>query len=243
MRDKLYALLGIESGDKSMASMFLTQAILLGIFFGAYDITAHSLLLSTFDEKMMARGFIVSGIAGIILVSLYSRFRKRMQFKKVASISLCVVTILTLLLWSALIFSPSKLTIFIVYVMFGPLNILALLCFQTTADRLFPGGQKQRQRQLGDAAMIFGIIIISIIVPLLLTLRFRLNNILLVSVFSLAAATVIQILIGAKFSLLVTDETLPDTCQKKESYKSDCSFRCIALNKSNSYCHSCKKGY
>ena len=54
MRDKLLSVLGIESGEESMVSILLAQSVFLGIFFGAFDISAHSLFLSIFDEKMMA---------------------------------------------------------------------------------------------------------------------------------------------------------------------------------------------
>ena len=88
MRERLFTLLGIESGEESMVSMLLTQSVFLGIFFGAFDISAHSLFLSIFDEKMMARGYVVSGIAGIILTSLYTWFQTRMQFKNFAILTL-----------------------------------------------------------------------------------------------------------------------------------------------------------
>lgn len=77
MRDRLFSLLGIESGEESLVLMLLTQSVFLGIFFGAFDISAHSLFLSIFDEKMMARGYVVSGIAGIILTSLYTWLQTR----------------------------------------------------------------------------------------------------------------------------------------------------------------------
>ena len=137
MRDKLRNLLGIEPGEGSMVTMLLTQSVFLGIFIGAFDIAAHSLLLSTYNEKILARGYVVSGIIGIILTYLYSMFLKGWQFKKIAIINLIIVTILTLSLWSALSFSPAKWIKFIVFIMFGPLNILALLGFWGTTDRLF----------------------------------------------------------------------------------------------------------
>ena len=59
MRDRLRTLLEIKSGEESMVSMLLTQSVFLGIFIGAFDITAYSLLLSVFDEKMLARGYVI----------------------------------------------------------------------------------------------------------------------------------------------------------------------------------------
>ena len=133
MRDKLHTLLGIESGEESMVSMLLTQSVFLGIFIGAFDITAHSLLLSTFDEKIMARGYIVSAIAGIILTSVYSHYQTRVQFRNLAIINLTSVSLLTVFLWCALILIQVKWIIFIVFIMLGPLNLITLFVFWGTA--------------------------------------------------------------------------------------------------------------
>ncbi len=202
MRDKFFALLGIKSGEKSMVSMLLTQSIFLGMFFGAFDITAHSLLLSIFDEKMLARGYIFSGITGIILIYLYSWLKKKTEFRNFSIINLSVVTTLTFFLWLALILFPAKWLIFILFIMFGPLNLLAILGFFETAGRLFPISQrKKRISRFVDAGIIIGIIIISYSIPVLLSLEFQLNNILLVGASSVFIAAIIQIRIGMKFKL------------------------------------------
>lgn len=205
MRDKFFALLGIESGEKSMVSMLLTQSIFLGIFFGSFDVTAHSLLLSVFDEKMLARGYVFSGIAGIILIYLYSWLQTKMQFRNFSIINLSVVTTLTFFLWLALIMFPAKWMIFILFIMLGPLNFLAILGFLGTADRLFPNNQGKRISRFIDAGIIIGIIIISYSIPVLLSLKFQLNNILLVSASSVFVATIIQMRIGMRFKLAESD--------------------------------------
>jgi len=202
MRDRLFALLGIESGEESMVSILLTQSVFLGIFFGAFDISAHSLFLSIFDEKMMARGYVVSGLAGIILTTLYTWLQTRMQFKNFAVINLIAVTLFTVALWLALTFFPSRGVIFIVFLMLGPLNILAMLGFWGTTGRLFTLRQGKRLFGLVDAGLIIGVIISCYTIPVLLTLKFGTHNILLVSASSVLVATVIQILIGARFRLV-----------------------------------------
>jgi ATP:ADP antiporter, AAA family len=218
MRDKFHALLGIESGEKSAALMFLAQSVFLGIFLGAYDITAHSLLLSTFDEKVMARGYVVSGITGFLLLYLFSVIKERLQFKNFAVINLSVVAILTFLLWSALILSTVKWVIFIVFIMLGPLNIITILGSCATADRLFSHGPGQKLKWFGDTGIMTGIIIISIMIPVLLFLKFQLNNILLVSALSVLTTTIIQVQIGKKFSLVNIQEIqIPDKYKNKES--------------------------
>ncbi|MCX6256052.1 MAG: hypothetical protein NTV31_16495 [Bacteroidia bacterium] len=218
MRDRLFALLGIESGEESMVSMLLTQSVFLGIFFGAFDISAHSLFLAIFDEKMMAIGYVVSGIAGIILTSLYTWLQTRMQFRNFAIINLIAVTTLTLILWVVLILSPAKWVIFFVFIMLGPLNILAMLGFWGTAGRLFTLRQGKRLFGLVDAGLIIGIIVSCYAIPILLSLKFASHNILLVSVLSVLTATIIQIMIRARFRLVAGgSETRTDNPKEKKS--------------------------
>jgi ATP/ADP translocase len=226
MRDKIFALLGIESGEESMVTMLLTQSVFFGIFLGAFDISAHSLFLSIFDEKMMARGYVVSGIAGIILTSLYTWLQTRMQFKNFAVINLIAVTSLTLLLWIALILSPAKWVIFVVFIMLGPLNILAMLGFWGTAGRLFTLRQGKRLFGLVDAGVIIGIIISCYTIPVLLSFEFKSHNILLISAFSVFVATIIQVLIGSRFKFVseaneqIKKESIEESPEKRKEKRS-----------------------
>ncbi len=198
MRDRLFALLRIEPGEESMVLILLAQSVFLGIFFGAFDISAHALLLSVFDERMMARGYIVSGLTGIFLIILYTMTQSRMQIYNKTSISLTTVTALTLILWVTMILSSEKWVVFIVFVMFGPLNILAMLGFRETTDHLFSLSQKNRLIRILDTGIIAGIIIISYSIPVLLSVKFGLHNIFLVGLVSVLFASIIQMTFGAR---------------------------------------------
>jgi ATP/ADP translocase len=216
MRDRIFALLGIESGEERMVALLLTQSVFLGIFFGAFDISAHSLFLSIFDEKMMARGYVVSGFAGIILTSLYTWLQTKVQFKIFSTINLFSVTAFTLLLWIGLLLSPAKWVIFLVFIMLGPLNILAALGFWGTAGRLFTLRQGKRLFGLIDSGVVIGIIISCYTIPVLLALRFESHNILLVSACSIFVATMVQIMIGSRFSFVSAAKAPETPAQKKE---------------------------
>jgi ATP:ADP antiporter, AAA family len=218
MRERLFSLLGVESGEESMVSMLLMQSVFLGIFFGAFDISAHSLFLAIFDEKMMAKGYVVSGVAGIILTTVYTWVQTRMQFKNFAILNLITVTSLTLLLWLALLLNPAKWVIFLVFIMLGPLNILAMLGFWGTTGRLFTLRQGKRLFGLVDVGMIIGVIVSCYTIPILLSFKFESHNILLVSASSILVASVIQIIIGARFRMVAgTGEAKPDETKEKKS--------------------------
>jgi ATP:ADP antiporter, AAA family len=208
MRDKLRTLLEIKSGEESMVSMLLTQSVFLGIFIGAFDITAHSLLLSTFDEKMLARGYIVSGIAGIFITSAFSWSVTRFRFRNLAVINLLVITILTLSLWYLLFFSPERWITFLLFVLLVPFNIAILFGFWGTTARLFSLKKRKVLSGLVEAGPISGIIIISFIIPVLISFNFQVHNMLLVSAASLFIATVFQEVIGKRGGLIKVEESI-----------------------------------
>ncbi|HLN20509.1 MAG TPA: Npt1/Npt2 family nucleotide transporter [Bacteroidales bacterium] len=201
MRERLFALLGVESGEESMVSWLLMQSVFIGVFFGSFDISAHSLFLSIFDEKMMARGYVVSGVAGIILTSTYTLLQSKLKFRIFSVGNLIAVTALTILLWTALLFSSAKWVVFLVFIMLGPLNILAALGFWGTAGRLFTLRQGKRLFGLVDSGLIVGIIISCYTVPVVLSLNFASKNILLISAASVFIATIIQIVIGSRYRI------------------------------------------
>ena len=218
MRDKLLSVLGIESGEESMVSMLLAQSVFLGIFFGAFDISAHSLFLSIFDEKMMAKGYVVSGIAGIVLTAIYTSLQSKMKFRGFAILNLSFVTSLSLLLWIALSLIPSKWIVFLVFIMLGPLNILAALGFWGTTGRLFTLRQGKRLFGLVDAGLVIGIIISCYTIPVLLAFKFPSHNILLISALAVMIATLAQIMIGTKFSFVAgKEEQKQRKAEKKRS--------------------------
>jgi ATP:ADP antiporter, AAA family len=201
MRDKTGTLLGVESGEESTVSMLLTQSVFLGIFFAAFDITAHSLFLSIFDEKMLARGYALSGIAGIIFTSVYYLLQTRIKYRLLALINLSFVAAVTVLLWLALIFSPTNLIIFIVFILAGPLNILLLIIFWRTTEYLIARSKGKRLVRIADAGLLIGISVMSFAIPILISLKLGIYNILLFSLFSVFVVSILQIVIGNKFSL------------------------------------------
>jgi ATP/ADP translocase len=211
MKERLFSLLGIEPGEESMIIMLLTQSVFLGIFLGSFDISAHSLFLSVFDEKMMARGYVVSGLAGIILTIVYTYFQTSILFRKFSTANFGFVTILTTFLWILLLMIPAHWVVFLVFIMFGPLNILALLGFWGTASRLFTLRQGKRLFSLVDSGLVVGGIISCYAIPVLLSLNFRAHNILLISAVAVLIATILQMIIGSKFFISQTKASGEDT--------------------------------
>jgi ATP:ADP antiporter, AAA family len=199
MRDKLSALQGISPEEELKISMLLAQSVFIGIFIGAFDITAYTLLLSTFDEKLMARGYIVSGVVGFILTSICLKLRSKSDTGKFTAGNLIFILAITALLWLTISYSGQKWVIFLLFVMLAPLNILSFLGFWRIAERVFKGKPDKVFRFL-EGGLIAGIMIVSFVI-LVISFKVQTHNILFLSILSIFSALVVQFLINKQFDL------------------------------------------
>jgi ATP/ADP translocase len=182
----------------------------------------------------MARGYVLSGLAGIVLTSFYTFLQTKIQFRNFAIANLFFVTILTLILWILLIISPANWVIWLVFIMLGPLNILAMLGFWGTVSRLFTLRQGKRLFGLIDAGLVIGIIVSCYAIPILLSINFRPHNIMLISAGAALTGSIVQIIIGSRFSFSHgKTEKEPEPAREKRSLlnvlRSDSYIRTIAV--------------
>jgi hypothetical protein len=192
MRDGLFSLRGIDDGEKYIVSILLAQALFLGIFVGAFDISAHSLFLSVYDEKMLAVGYLVSGLTGLVLLSFYFSEQSNIKPSNFAFFVLLSVAIITLILWGILVLKPAGWVLFLVFIMLGPLNIISVMGLRTIAGTIYSRLRGSRLYAVTDSAFIAGIIIICLIIPVILLLGFRLQNVLLISGTSVLVSAILQ---------------------------------------------------
>ena len=116
--------------------------------------------------------------------------------------------------------ASSDWVIFAIFIMMGPLNLLALLSFYGTTGRLFTLRQGRRLFGFVDTGIVIGVIISSFSIPALLSLNVSTSNILLFSAISIFAALLVQIIIGKRYS-----QVRVKTEAKKESRASLKLFR------------------
>jgi ATP:ADP antiporter, AAA family len=233
MRDKLHTLPGTDRGEESMVSMLLAQSVFLGIFIGAFDIAAHSMLLSVFDEKMMARGYIVSGFAVILLIRLYSGNKPVLQFRNFSLMSLIIVFVLTIFVWASLIISPSKWLIFTTFVLFWPLNYLAISCLRMSQEQLVNYRHGRRTLPFADSGLTIGILIISFVVPVILLFKFHVVSVFLLSAFSALIAAIIQSIIRTHYRPIAAQDgistEIPEKIKALTDLRKDHYVRTIAI--------------
>ncbi len=229
MSDRSSVLPG-NKGEKYVLSGLLSQAVLLGIFLGAFDIIAHSVFLSVFDVKMLAKGYVVSGIAGILFSAAFNRLHKKLSYKKLSVINLTVVTLLTFCAWLGLVMAGDNWMIFFFFVLLGPLNILVMMGFRNSAGVKADNPRLHEQVSITERGLIAGIIFICFLIPVLIGVGIQAETILLTGALSVLAATIIQVIDGQDFSFTENIDNSEDTGGQNQSvFKLLLSDRSIRL--------------
>lgn len=192
--------LNIREEESLPVLLFVLQSFFLGTFLGTFDVASNTLFLSSFESQMISKSYTISGLIGILLTSIYSSLQNRISFHKLALGSFATVFIATFLLRFGYYFSDTKWLAFGLFILMGPLNIIALLGFWGSAGRIFDLRQGKRLFGLIDLGQIIGIIISSWAVPVLVASSFSTINLMYISAISAFVAFLLQVLINSKFS-------------------------------------------
>jgi ATP:ADP antiporter, AAA family len=166
MRDKLSTLMGITPKEESDVTLLLIQSIFIGIFIGTFDITAYSLLLSFFDEKALAWGFMLSGSAAFVIIAIFTVLKSKLKFSNLLIVNYLLILVITGSFFAVIRSSISKEIILAGFIMTAPVNILSLLSLRGTARRVLKARRENVYRWL-EAGLFAGICIGSFLVPII----------------------------------------------------------------------------
>lgn len=214
MKKNVYAIFNIEKEEKTSVSLFLIQSVFLGIFYGAFDVGAHSLFLNAYPASMIPKAYVISGLVGIVLTTLYARLQSKYKFSTIAIFNLVFISISTALLRVLFQYTESPWLAFLIFIMMGPLNIIALLGFWGAVGRMFSLRQGKRLFGLIDSGQIFGAILSTFAIPVLISIGFEQKNLLFLSSVSVLCALVFQIIISLKYNLNQDIEKKENTKKK-----------------------------
>jgi len=237
MAKGIYKAMNMEPGEETSVILLMLQSVFLGIFYGSFDISAHALFLNEFGPEMVPKAYIISGLAGIVMTAIYSAFQGRVRFSTFAAFNLITVAIITVLMRGGFFLTEAKWPIFLLFVMMGPLNILALLGFWGTSGRLFTLRQGKRLFGLLDTGQIVGIILASYAIPVILSFQFATVDLLYISSASILVALLFQLILSAKVSFEPKTETAEPDEKKaggffsmfKDRYITQMSFFVVLL--------------
>lgn len=198
---KIFKSLNIEANEVAPVLLLIAQSVFLGIFYGTFDIGAHTLFLKTYPEDMIPKAYIVSGLLGIVLTSIFSKFQSKIKFSKLANSTLLFISLITVLLRIFFEITDANWAVFLVFILLGPLNILAILAFWGTVGRIFNLRQGKRLYGIIDSGQVFGIIISSYAIPVILIHLHGTKNLLVISAISIIGALLFEAIILRKFKI------------------------------------------
>jgi ATP:ADP antiporter, AAA family len=207
----LYENLNLRREETIPVLLLVLQSVFLGFFLGAFDVGANTLFLNSFGQSMIPRAIIISGLTGIVLTSLYSYFQNRLRFSTLAVINLFTVFALTFALRAGYYFSDTKWLAFALFVLMGPLNIIALVGFWGTVGRIFDLRQGKRIFGFIDTGQVIGVIVSSFSIPFLVTFGVETKDLLHISAVSIFLALIFQVIIGSKYPGQLNTKISKDT--------------------------------
>lgn len=187
--------------QKIVLFMFL-QSFFIGVFIATYDISVTSLFMQHIGSAHLSFSFIISGVIGVLFSTVYMKLQERLAFTKLSIINLLVIGILVLIARLGFYVTTSDLWVFGLFVLMGPLNVIALLGFWGVAGRLFSLRQGKRLFGLIDGGQTAGVIIFSFLIPVF-TIFLTEIDLLYFCIFSIAIALVVQIKISTDFETLL----------------------------------------
>jgi HEAT repeat protein len=139
------------------------QAVLIGAFVSLFSIGSHVLFMQTWMPENLPQAFIISGIFGLILFSIYSYFNSRINFRRFtiiwlvfffvanAAIFLFYDDIVHLKLFGISLMMPFTLCL--------PLTFLIMLLFRRMTLDIFTTSQHRRFNNFVKTAFLSGMIL------------------------------------------------------------------------------------
>lgn len=196
MDSVLFKLFGVEKEKSSMLLYILLQALLMGVFYGVYNIVAHSILLSNYEIDALAKAYIYTGLAGIFLTYLYSLLKRWLGFSFSTPISLFFVLLVTLYLSVPGRQADSQLFIYSLFVSLGPLFIITMMVLRESTDILFSQISGIKLSGAIDSVMITGFIAGSLSVPAMISFDIDLRSMLFVCTGTIFLVFLVQIVLA-----------------------------------------------
>ncbi len=225
--ENFFRVLNVEKHEESKVRFLLFQSFFIGIFFAIYDISASAIFLNAFESDMVSYAILISGLAGLFITSLYSRLLRKIKISRLLVLNLTFIMVSLLLMRLGFYFTNSKWLAFLIFIMMGPLNLVAVIGFWSMVGRLFTLRQGKRLFGMIDSGQIFGMILVSFAVPsfLLKLLNNQTKDLLFISAISIFITLFLQFFITKKYKLDITGiEQKPVEVEKEERKEKEGNF-------------------
>jgi AAA family ATP:ADP antiporter len=198
----IFRLLNIRPREALMVILTSLQAICIGTFLASFDIGSHAIFLDTFQTDQIPMAFVISGLFGVIIMSLYTFFSSRVSFRLFTLFNYLIIGITTVIIFYYAEFHELiKLSAFgyplmMPFTLMFPINTIILLNFWHSINNIYINDQNKRILPYIQLAHIGGMVLGSWGIILFLFKSWNLELIILGSAISIFIAFFLQFLIN-----------------------------------------------
>ena len=193
MKTGIGRFLQIDTGNRIMILALLVQASCTGVFIGILELAGNTLFLEVFEADRIPRAMMISGLAGILITTVYSYISKQLGIKAFGILNLLAVVILSFaLLMGERVLSSYRFS-FMLFVLMGPLILIILLSFWITVRGFLSPSFGKQLSGIIEAALVAGMIFAFVAVPLVVGAGIRIGLTLYAGMASLTIAALAQL--------------------------------------------------
>ena len=149
--------LNIRTEEIAFTVLLTLSAFVLGVFLCSFDIIAHAIFFSKWEQKDIALVYLFSGGMGLVLFFIYSFLHKRISFKLFHFLTSLLILVITIGFTIYYFINPGDFSSFFLMVAMFPVNVLALLTFWRYQRKIVLPEQTKRIFPLLEAGLISGI--------------------------------------------------------------------------------------
>jgi len=191
--------LGLKSDEINKFVLLFLHSFFIGLFIAFYFVQANSVFIREYGSEQLPYAYLMAGLVGYIISSLYSYFQQKVKSKYLFLSALAFMLIISLFGRIALGFIDQKYLSFFVFIWAWPFISLAGIESGGLAIRLLNLVQIKRLFGLINMGGVIASILGYLIIPVLTNYIGSTYNLLLVSVGSLGAAILVLYFIYKKF--------------------------------------------
>lgn len=223
---------GLKSDELNKFLLLFFHSFFIGLFIAFYFVQANSVFIENYGSEQLPYAYLLAGLAGYIISSVYSYFQQKVKSKYLFVSALVFMLLISLFARIALGFIDEKYLSFFVFIWAWPFISLAGIESGGLAIRLLNLVQVKRLFGLINMGGVIASILGYLLIPVVTKIIGSSYNLLFISVGSLAAAIFILFTIYKKFPEEKKTEKVSKV-QSKTSFRhliKDKYFRLIFLS-------------
>jgi ATP:ADP antiporter, AAA family len=199
MKNPLLHNTGVKGNEFLIFFLTCIQALLTSAFLVTFDIGAHVIFFQTHNSQMIPQALIISGIMGLIYMSLYTFFSNRVHFRFFV---LSNYFIILLVLATYYFYEPFRsaslfgVPLLMPLTLMFPVTIITMLVFRRSLRNLFTPHQNRRMYPYIRGFQIAGMIIAAALLLAFFFFQWDRNLMMLASVGLMVVITGLQMIMN-----------------------------------------------